>query len=154
VAVISVICGFAIWSAIWLGANALLRLKGVLPGEGQPVSAPKALVALICISCFACAVSGFAAASLGGRPAARTLAILLFLTGAVVQYQLRALMPTWYHVSFLTLLVPLTLIGGLASRQDSSQQDPTATAKASSSPMEEDHGVELRPLPSRTQREQ
>ncbi len=39
-----------------------------------------------------------------------TLGVLLLLTGIGVQASVRDLMPVWYHVVFLALLIPATII--------------------------------------------
>jgi hypothetical protein len=42
------------------------------------------------------------------------MASLLLLTGIFVQASVWTLMPIWYHVPFLALLVPIAVIGGRA----------------------------------------
>ena len=39
-------------------------------------------------------------------------AVLLLITGIFVQMSIWALMPAWYHLTFLALLIPVTLVGG------------------------------------------
>ena len=46
------------------------------------------------------------------RPAVLVMSGLLLATGAVVQYDIGALMPVWYHLTFLALIVPVCVVGG------------------------------------------
>ena len=110
-----VIVGFLLWSAIWLGGNAVLRAAGLLPPEGQRLDATAALVGLIILSAIASLASGLVATRIAGGRGGLELSILLLLIGAAVQFQLRHLMPMWYHVTFLILIVPATLLGGRLS---------------------------------------
>ena len=59
-------------------------------------------------------MAGFLAAVIakGNRNAPLGLGILLFAFGLLVQVVAWNYMPLWYHVVFLALLIPMTMLGG------------------------------------------
>ena len=59
-------------------------------------------------------MAGFIAAVVAGenRRTPWALGILLLLFGAGVQAVAWSYIPIWYHIVFLALLVPLTILGG------------------------------------------
>lgn len=118
--VIGVIVGYALWTAIWLGGNAVLLPEAQeVVGAGKHYAETGPLGIAIGLSVVCSLVAGFAAARIAGpqaRAATLTLAILLLATGVGVQLSVWELMPVWYHVPFLLLLVPVTIIGSLPGR--------------------------------------
>ena len=59
-------------------------------------------------------VSGYVAARIAGAPTtmpALILGILLLATGIFFQLKTWSLLPVWYNVIFLLLLIPMTLAG-------------------------------------------
>ena len=108
--------GFVLWSAVWLGYNAALQAMGMLPADQtQPIRAAPALLALLVGSVSASLLAGYVAAAtakLAAKAAAIALGLLLVATGAFVQAQYWDLMPLWYHLSFLALLLPTCILGG------------------------------------------
>ena len=113
--VAAVVAGNFIWTALWLGLNALLRMQGLLPAEPtQRVDAPAPLgVMLIASVVFSIAVGWITTAIAGGNTywAAIILAVIQLALGIFFQTQSWHLMPIWYHLPFLLLLVPATLLG-------------------------------------------
>jgi hypothetical protein len=116
VVVIGIVAGFVLWTVIWLGGNALLRSQGLLPPDGEPVSAARSLLILVVLSAAASVAAGLLTQRLGGSTSTIVLAVALLVVGAAVQFQFRALMPAWYHVVFLALIVPATLLGRVLDR--------------------------------------
>ena len=113
--VAAVIAGNFIWTALWLGLNALLRRQGLLPAdptERVEATAPL-LVMLFGSIVFSIAVGWIATAIAGAKTysAAIVLAAIQLGLGIFFQAQAWQLMPVWYHVPFLLLLVPATLLG-------------------------------------------
>ena len=51
---------------------------------------------------------------------------VLLLTGIGVQASVWSLMPTWYHVTFLALVVPMTLLGSRLASARSRERAPVA----------------------------
>ncbi len=48
------------------------------------------------------------------------LAFLLLVTGVAVQWSVFQLMPIWYHIVFLALLIPLVQVGARLVKRDKS----------------------------------
>jgi hypothetical protein len=111
----SVVLGYVVWTSLWLGGNAGLTAVGVLRAEPAPaMDDVGALIALLVVS----AVCSFCAGWTLGRVAIRdarvpfiALSALLIASGIFFQSQVWHLMPLWYHVTFLLLLVPVTAAG-------------------------------------------
>jgi hypothetical protein len=111
----AVIAGFVLWSVLWLCYNQLLLKAGVLPSDlSQPLTAPMPLLLLLGGSIVFSIVSGYLAARIAGVPAttsALVLGVLLLATGVFFQLKTWNLLPVWYNVLFLLLLIPMTLAG-------------------------------------------
>ena len=113
--VAAVIAGNFIWTALWLGLNGLLRMQGFLPADPtQRVEAPAPLAVMLLASIvFSIAVGWITTAIAGGNTywAAIILAVIQLALGIFFQAQAWHLMPIWYHLPFLLLVVPATLLG-------------------------------------------
>jgi hypothetical protein len=112
---LAVVAGFVLWSVLWLCYNQLLLKAGVLPSDlTQPLTAPMPLLLLLGGSVVFSIVSGYVAAKIAGVPAMMTalvLGILLLATGIFFQLKTWHLIPIWYNVIFLLLLIPMTFAG-------------------------------------------
>jgi hypothetical protein len=119
-AILAIIIGFAIWSALWLGGN-LFLLPGVgqALSEGKQLTDPGSLAALLGLSVVCSLFAGMAAGRISrpGSKSPRVLAIILLLVGIAVQAANWSLVAPWYSVAFLLLLVPITLIGARITRR-------------------------------------
>lgn len=115
--ILAVIVGFVLWSALWLGYNALLTTSALLPADStHPVQAPTPLLLLLVGSVVCSLAAGYATTALvrgPGRIHAIVLGVLLLGIGILVQTQFWQLMPLWYHLLFLALLFPVTVLGGV-----------------------------------------
>lgn len=118
--VVAVIAGFALWSVLWVGSNqALTRLSPAMfkPSEGQmpPIIA---LVALLVLSIICSVLSGGLAGILyrTSMTPVWILAVLLLVTGVLVERGIWNLLPLWYHATFLALLIPVTAFGGFLAQ--------------------------------------
>ena len=113
--VAAVVAGNFIWTALWLGLNALLRMQGLLPPDPtQRIEASAPLgVMLVASVVFSIAVGWITTAIAGGNTygPAMILAVIQLGLGIFFQAQAWHLMPVWYHVPFLLLVVPATLLG-------------------------------------------
>lgn len=112
---LGVVAGFILWSILWLSLNQTLLLLGLMsPTVNQPVTDAKPLFILIVGSALISLVSGYVTARIAGfawaLPAA-ALGALLLATGIFVQLKLWYLIPLWYHLTFLVLLIPMTVLG-------------------------------------------
>lgn len=114
-AILAVIAAYAVWTIIWLTGNALFFSDAAeVVGRGEPYTKPGPLGAVLALSVVCSLAAGIMAALVGGkraRTAAIVTAALLLLTGVAVQAGVWKLMPLWYHLSFLIMLVPITLLG-------------------------------------------
>lgn len=112
-AIIAVIAGYAVWTVIWLGGNAVLFTDAAeVVAAGQPYTAAGPLLGAVVLSVVCSLAAGYVCAFLArGRPL-MILAVLLLLTGIGVQAGVWSLMPLWYHLVFLGLVVPVTMAGG------------------------------------------
>jgi hypothetical protein len=112
---LAVVAGFVLWSVLWLCYNQLLLKAGVLPSDlSRPLTAPMPLLLLLGGSVAFSIVSGYVAARIAGVPATTTalvLGVLLLATGIFFQLKTWNLIPVWYNVIFLLLLIPMTVAG-------------------------------------------
>jgi hypothetical protein len=113
--VFAVATGFILWSVLWLGLNQLLLVLGVMPATtSQPIADPKPLVLLLVGSVLISLLSGYVTSRNSGMEwalPAGALGMLLLATGVFVQLKLWYLIPLWYHLLFLLLLMPMTILG-------------------------------------------
>ena len=116
------IAGYAVWTVIWLGGNALFFAEAkevVARGEAYTRTGP--LLGALGLSILCSLAAGVTAGAIGrarAGGAALAAGLLLLATGIFVQGGARDQMPLWYHLAFLLLLLPLTLLGaGWAKRR-------------------------------------
>ena len=113
--VFAVATGFILWSVLWLGLNQLLLVLGVMPATtSQPIADPKPLVLLLVGSVLISLLSGYVTSRISGMEwalPAGALGMLLLASGVFVQLKLWYLIPLWYHLLFLLLLMPMTILG-------------------------------------------
>ncbi|HKI74739.1 MAG TPA: hypothetical protein VJ998_08850 [Pseudomonadales bacterium] len=121
---IAVVVGFVVWSVLWVGGNQILGR--VSPGMFNPVEGHMppidALVILLIFSMVCSLASGLATGYMV-RPTLTpvwVLAGILLLVGVMVEAGYWTLLPLWYHVAFLVLLVPVTAAGGLIAQMRAS----------------------------------
>lgn len=111
----SVVLGFIVWSILWVAYTSVLTL--VSPESFNPdgsAASDGVLVFFLVWSVLISIASGWLTskiAALRARTAAWTLGILLLVVGIAVQAAFWDLMPLWYHVCFLVLLIPGVLLG-------------------------------------------
>ena len=125
--ILGVIAGFIIWSILWVGLDALL--SAISPGwfgknfadfqnavsRNEPFTPPVSVsVYLIFQSVLCSIVAGFAAAAIAkeNRKSTLALGILLLATSIFVEASHWNYFPIWYHILFLLLLIPMTVLGG------------------------------------------
>ena len=111
----AVAAGVVLWGVLWNGGNAWLGATGQIT-TGEPITSVALLVGLIVYSAALSALAGYVTASLQGAPGAisavKTLAGVNLTIGVLVEVTYWSLMPGWYHVIFLALIVPMTFVGG------------------------------------------
>ena len=112
----AVLAGAAVWAVLWIGGNA--ALAGAMPDVvvvGERLEHVGALVFLIAYSGGLSVLAGFTTAKVRGEGAMRAvwaLASLQMALGLFFEITSWSLLPVWYHVVFLALIIPLTVAGG------------------------------------------
>jgi hypothetical protein len=121
---LAVLAGYVLWSALWLAGNAAFQAlwPEAYPADfpATPITALVAIVSPLVLSVL-CSFAGgrLTAAIAPGRGAVWALALALLATGIAVQSTAWHALPLWYQLSFLGLLVPVTLLGGRPGRPSS-----------------------------------
>jgi hypothetical protein len=120
-AILAVIVGYAVWTVVWLGGNAIFFGSiSAQVAEGEPLTAAGPLLGVIALSVACSVAAGLSAAALAKERASAVVlvtAVLLLLTGIAVQSGMWRLMPLWYHATFLVLIVPVCVMAGRLRRQ-------------------------------------
>ena len=125
--VFGVFAGFVAWSILWVGSDQVMVMASpgwygihqddaylaLMNGESYQANTSIMLIRLA-IAAVATVMSGFLAAFIAGenRRAAFALGVILLLVGIAVQVSAWNVMPVWFHVIFLVMLLPLTILGG------------------------------------------
>jgi hypothetical protein len=115
-AALAVFVGFAVWSILWVGGNQ--ALAAALPehfAEDGSTAHAGLLVGILGMSVLWSVLSGWLTASVGRATGPRLpliLGVVLLAVGLAVQIGYWDVMPVWYHLAFLALLVPGCLVGG------------------------------------------
>jgi hypothetical protein len=129
---LGVIVGFIVWSVVWIGG--VQTLATLLPDSyGAQFAATQAAFAEnrtpemlgaqhalmnLGISILASFLAGYMGSLLAGeyRRTTMILGILLVLTGLLVEIAYWAIAPPWYHILFILMLYPITVLGGRLRR--------------------------------------
>jgi hypothetical protein len=104
-----------VWSFLWLGSNFVI--KSLVPQAFAPdgsTDRPGILVGLIILSFVFSIIAGFTTASLArANPMqpAFALGVIQLVIGIFVQGMYWHVLPLWYHLIFLVLLIPGILLG-------------------------------------------
>ena len=115
-AVLAVIVGYLVWTALWLGGNAVFfdaAAKAI--GAGEPYTTVGPLIGVIALSIVCSVAAGLVGATIAkerARVVVLIMAALLLMTGVAVQIGAWTLLPAWYHLTFLVLIVPASVLGG------------------------------------------
>ena len=129
--ILGVIVGFIVWSILWVGSDAIFSV--ISPDWGKtsadfraavenktPYALSSAVLITLLIKSFIISIiSGFGTALIAGENTKSTLVlgILLLLFGIFIQAVYWHYMPLWYHIPFLVLLIPMTILGGKLKKQ-------------------------------------
>ncbi len=125
--ILGVIVGFIVWSILWVGTHLLLaalspgwygridsQFQGdVAKGVVSTVDSTVLILSLVRSIIFSI-VSGYIAVLISREISKTTLilGVLLLLVGLLTQIAYWNYMPLWYHIPFLLLLIPMTVLGG------------------------------------------
>ena len=125
--ILGVVVGFIAWSILWVGSDQMLILfspdwYGIHQHTFQAAMfnetpfTPNTTILLMHLgrAAIISIMAGFLAAMVAGenRRAPLILGVLLLLFGAAVEAAAWSFLPVWYHLVFLALLIPLTILGG------------------------------------------
>jgi hypothetical protein len=113
--IFGVIAGYAVWTVLWLAGNNLMfagAAETVARGQKLVLVAPLLGILILSVVCsVAAGVVTAAIAKLKARASVAVMSVLLLMTGIGVQATVWNLMPVWYHLFFLALIVPVCLLG-------------------------------------------
>ena len=124
--ILGIIVGFVAWSILWIGSDALFSAVSADWGrkslEFRTAAENKlpytienyVLIVLLVKGFIVSVISGFIAVLIAGENSKSIigLGILLLIFGIFIQMTYWNYMPLWYHVSFLLMLIPMTILGG------------------------------------------
>ena len=118
----SVLAGFVLWSILWFVFGMVVRAihPEVFAEDGSTQSVP-ILVLYLVASLLITLASGWLTAKLASRAKvshAVALGVVLLAVGILVQTGYWNVLPVWYHLSFLALLLPMAALGGRIIARD------------------------------------
>jgi hypothetical protein len=128
---LAVVAGAGLWAVLWVGGTK--AAQAVFPDTldpARPLTHPGFLLGYIGYSVVLSVLAGWVTAAVGGparRAAVGMLAGLQLTLGVVAEVSYWSLLPVWYHLVFLALIVPATLSGGLL-RARAPRQQPAGVA--------------------------
>ena len=112
----AVVAAFVLWTVLWLALSAGIQVAlPELVAPGQPVTHMGVLLGYLVWSVVISALSGWVCAAVKAERPMKTvwvLALILLAVGVGVEASAWSLTPVWYHLVFLTLLLPATVWGG------------------------------------------
>lgn len=118
--ILGIFVGFVVWSILWVGSDALL--KAVWTDYAESVNAGNfsfGILMLSLVRSIICSVlAGYITASIAtdSSKAVPILGVLLLIVGILVQAGVWKSIPIWYHLIFLILLIPMTILGGMIKK--------------------------------------
>ncbi len=125
--ILAIVVGFIVWSVLWVGSDAII--SAISPGwygkslvdfqnaidNQTPYTVDSTILIMSLIrSVIFSLVAGLIAALIAKENTKSTLGlgILLLLFGVFIQSIYWNYVPLWYHIPFLLLLIPMTILGG------------------------------------------
>ncbi len=118
--ILAVVAGFVFWTVLFLGNNALISTAFPQYFNTDGSTDSNGMLGLILVlSVVFSILSGWLAGRIAQARAANVgtvLGLVLLAVGIFVQLQYWDLMPLWYHLGFLILLLPATVLGARLSR--------------------------------------
>ncbi len=124
-AIVGVVVGYALWSVLWIVGNQLFfaeaaRAVSERHERYEPMLPLLAILGQSVVCSLAAGVVCGVIAAGRALSAAVCLGVALAATGVVFQAGIWNLMPSWYHSSFIGLLLPVTVLGALLVRRPGS----------------------------------
>ena len=130
--ILGVIVGFVAWSILWVGSDQLLisfspdwygfhqhSFQAAMVNQSSFTPDTTILIMHLVRAVIISIMAGFLAAMVAGenRKAPLALGVLLLLFGIAVEAFAWSYLPIWYHLVFLLLLIPMTILGGKMRQQ-------------------------------------
>ncbi len=125
--ILGIVVGFIVWSILWVGSDFVLmaispgwygkhqtEFEAAVNNKTPFMFASIVLIIALIRSVIFSIISGFIAALIARENTKSTLGlgILLLFFGIFMQSIFWNYAPLWYHISFLVLLIPMTILGG------------------------------------------
>lgn len=125
--VLGIIIGFIVWAILWVGSDMVLmtvlsdsygkhhkELEEAVNNKTPFMSDSIILIIALIRSIVFSIVSGYLAALIAKENSKSAIGLGLFLLafGVFVQSIYWNYAPLWYHLTFLLLLIPMTILGG------------------------------------------
>jgi hypothetical protein len=124
--ILAIVVGFIVWSILWVGSEAVFGAVSPDWGKksedfqkaaesGLPYTIENSVLIILLIKSFIVSIiSGFITALIARENFKSTigLGILLLIFGIFIQSLYWNYMPLWYHIPFLLMLIPMTVLGG------------------------------------------
>jgi len=125
--ILAIIVGFIVWSILWIGSDMILmsalpdwygkhhkELEAAVTNKTAFMSDSVILLIGLIRSVIFSIICGFLAALIAKENVKSTLGlgVLLLAFGIFIQSVYWNYAPLWYHLSFLILLIPMTVLGG------------------------------------------
>jgi hypothetical protein len=129
--ILGVVAGFILWSILWVGSDAVFsaistdwgktstEFREAVANQTPYTLSSTLLIALLIKSFIISIISGFIAMLIARENTKSTLVlgVLLLLFGIFVQATHWNYMPLWYHIPFLIMLIPMTILGGKLAKR-------------------------------------
>jgi len=115
-AIAAVVAAEVVWSVLWIGGG--FAAQAAFPDiidPTRPLTHMGALLSYIAYSVVLSVLAGWVAAAVKGASPMRTVWVFAWIQLAIgigFEASYWSLMPVWYHLVFLALLVPATVWGG------------------------------------------
>jgi hypothetical protein len=124
--ILGAVLGFVVWTVLWVGSDAVFMAISTSYREymegfqkaldtKQPFEINSVILFLTLLKSFICSIiSGLITAIIAKENFKSTLltGVLLLAFGIFVQSVMWSYLPLWYHLPFLILLIPMTVLGG------------------------------------------
>lgn len=119
--ILAVLAGMVVWAALWVPGS--LWLGSLFPGAvepDQPITNTTLLLIWLVLSVVLSVLAGYVTGAIARTNRAKhglALGIVQLAIGLGVQISAWDLMPLWYHVPFLALLIPANVYGATLGKR-------------------------------------
>jgi len=125
--ILGIVAGFVAWSIIWVGSDQVLMsispnwygahqhaFGAAMVNKTSFMADSTILIMHLVRASIVSVMAGFIAAVVAAenRKAPLGLGILLLVVGIGVEAMAWSFAPVWYHLLFVALLIPMTVLGG------------------------------------------